>query len=104
MPRVPQGRPATVVRQTPRGGTAMRRVRVRVADPDPRYLTHCKAAFHRAGFEAETAGDGLDCVEKLRDSAPDALVLEPDLLWGGGEGVLAAMYEDESVPFIPVIA
>jgi DNA-binding response OmpR family regulator len=50
------------------------------------------------GYEVETASDGLDCVEKLRRLMPSVLVLDRELRWGGGDGVLAWLRERGS-PF-----
>ena len=33
----------------------------------------------------------------------DVLVMDPSLPWGGGDGVLAMMYEDPGIPVVPVI-
>ena len=78
-------------------------IRILLADADRsarrrygRYLAKC-------GFEVQTAASGLEAVAGLRTFQPDLLVLDPKLPWGGGEGVVALMYEDESVPLIPVI-
>lgn len=46
------------------------------------------------GFEIDTAADGLECLSKLRQTRPDLLILDLELLWGGGEGVLAILRED----------
>lgn len=46
------------------------------------------------GFEVETAGDGLECLAKLRQFVPDLLILDLDMLWGGGGGVLGVISED----------
>jgi DNA-binding response OmpR family regulator len=56
------------------------------------------------GFDVTTANGGVECVEKLRDYAPDVLVLEPSIPWGGGDGVLALIREESDVPQVPVIA
>jgi CheY-like chemotaxis protein len=55
------------------------------------------------GYEVETSTDGLDCLAKLRDATPDLLVLDLELPWGGGDGVLAWLREDGSAPKIPVL-
>jgi len=78
-------------------------VRVLVADPDPSTLALYSLGLTRAGFEVATASNGLDCVSKLRSFEPDLLVLEPELLWGDGAGILARMREDADVPTVPVI-
>lgn len=46
------------------------------------------------GFEAETASSGLDCLEKLRQSMPDVLVLDLELDWGGSDGILAWLKDE----------
>jgi DNA-binding response OmpR family regulator len=42
-------------------------------------------------------------MHRLREQAADALVLDPDLPWGGGEGVLAVMSGTPQWADIPVI-
>lgn len=55
------------------------------------------------GMQVETAGDGLECVAKVRDNVPDLIILDAELLWGGGDGVLDWLrYEWPGAP-IPVI-
>ncbi|QDV35224.1 response regulator [Tautonia plasticadhaerens] len=55
------------------------------------------AAYFRAiGFEVETADDGLRCLDLLREDRHDALVIDMDLRWGGGDGVLSWLAGDES--------
>jgi DNA-binding NtrC family response regulator len=51
----------------------------------------------------ETSLDGLDCLEKLRRVEPAVLELDPEVRWGGGDGVLAWMREESLMPCIPVI-
>lgn len=52
------------------------------------------AALMRQGFDVVTADDGLQCLERLRESLPDVLVIEPELPWGGGDGVLEMVHEE----------
>jgi two-component system OmpR family response regulator len=77
--------------------------RVLLADPDEELVASYCAFLLLDGFDAISATDALDCVAKLRAFKPDALVLDPALPWGQGEGVLAMMYEDPRVPLIPVM-
>jgi hypothetical protein len=44
-----------------------------------------------------------NCIAMLRAHAPDLLVLGPSLRWGGCDGVLARLREDDSLPSIPVL-
>ena len=61
-----------------------------------RYLWHC-------GHEAKVASNGLECVDILRREEPDVVVLGREMLWGGGDGVLAVMQQDHEWSRIPVI-
>ena len=63
-------------------------VRVLMADPDESLRPVYRGPLFEEGFELVTAASGLECVARLRDRVPDVLVLEPQLPWGGGEGVL----------------
>ena len=51
------------------------------------------------GLRAEMADSGLQCVAKLRRQVPDLLVLDLDLPWGGGDGVLGFLHEEPQ--FLP---
>jgi len=55
------------------------------------------------GCEVETISGGVECLAKLRQSAPDVLILDFDLPWGGGDGVLAWLRENEEAPVVPVV-
>lgn len=55
------------------------------------------------GYHVETAADGLECWSKLRARSPDALVLDVDILWGGGDGVLARLQEDADGAVAPAV-
>jgi response regulator RpfG family c-di-GMP phosphodiesterase len=50
-----------------------------------------------------TAPNALKCVRRLRHVVPDVLVLEPQLPWGGGDGVLSIMRDEPSLTGIPVM-
>lgn len=55
------------------------------------------------GFQVETAESGLDCVTKLRQFVPDLLILDLELPWGGGDGVLGMMREHARLASVPVL-
>ncbi len=78
-------------------------VRVLIADPDEYLLDSYRGYLEQHGFAVLTATTGLECVQRLRDSGPDVLVLEPSIPWGWGDGVLAMMHEESDVPSLPVI-
>jgi response regulator RpfG family c-di-GMP phosphodiesterase len=77
-------------------------VRVLIADPDEGLLEDYRGHL-REEFELATATNGVECLARLRERAPDVLVLEPQLPWGGGEGVLAVMHQVSPLTIIPVM-
>ena len=45
------------------------------------------------GWQVDAAVDALECLAKLRRSVPDLLILDLELPWGGGDGVLGLLRE-----------
>jgi CheY-like chemotaxis protein len=45
------------------------------------------------GWEVDVAVDALECFAKLRRRVPDLLILDLELPWGGGDGVLGLLRE-----------
>lgn len=80
-----------------------RPIRVLIADPDESLRSLYRGPLLQEGFDVSTASGGLECVERLRDHVPDLLVLEPQLPWGGGEGVLAIMGGSPELANVPVM-
>jgi len=74
-----------------------------MADPDESLRPVYRGPLFDEGFELVTAASGLECVARLRERVPDVLVLEPQLPWGGGEGVLAMMGEIPALATVPVM-
>jgi DNA-binding response OmpR family regulator len=78
-------------------------IRVLMADPDPSLGAMYRETLLQQGFELVTAATGVACVARLRQRPPDVLVLEPQLLWGGGDGVLAIMGDVPKLAAVPVM-
>lgn len=74
-----------------------------VAEADRAAVTAHVRELEAAGFAVLTAGDGLECVERLRTALPDVLVLDAEILWGGGDGILAVCQEETLLRSIPAI-
>jgi DNA-binding response OmpR family regulator len=74
-----------------------------MADPDESLRPVYRGPLFEQGFELATAASGLECLARLRERSPDVLVLEPQLPWGGGEGVLAIMGEVPQLATVPVM-
>ncbi len=88
------------VQSRPNGSTP---IRVLMADPDPSLPLVYREPLLREGFDLGTAASGLECVARLRERVPDVLVLEPQMPWGGGDGVLAIMDESPDLAMVPVM-
>ncbi len=65
-----------------------------IADADAQSCGRLRDFFSRFGFAVETASNGLECLGKLRTLEPDVLILELNMPWGGGDGVVARLHED----------
>ena len=76
---------------------------VLIADPDVALQAAYRAPLAEKDIESVTAFSGLECIARMRDRVPDALVLEPHLPWGGGDGVLALMSELPQLANVPVM-
>ncbi len=74
-----------------------------IAESDDTLIEVFRLYCSRSGYDVETAAGGLECLRKLRRSSCQLLVLDVDLPWGGGDGVLALMREDPRLARIPVI-
>lgn len=73
-------------------------MRVLIADSNELILAVYQQCLQRYGFQVITANDALTCVAKLCEFHPDILVLDPNLSWGGGDGVLDLIYAEVEVP------
>lgn len=74
-----------------------------LADGDTELCDLYLRFFSERGYDVETASDGLECLEKLRRRTPTAVVLDLDLRWGGGDGVLAWLREEGATAGVPVV-
>lgn len=61
--------------------------------PNYRWRSYHKR-LDEAGFSVRLTNSGVDCVTALRDFNPNVLVLDPNIPWGGGDGVLALCNEE----------
>jgi DNA-binding response OmpR family regulator len=78
-------------------------IRVLMADPDPSIHSAYRWPLLEEGFEVTPALSGLECFERMIEYVPDVLVLEPQLPWGGGAGVLAMMGVNPALANVPVM-
>lgn len=76
-------------------------MRVVIADRDAALLETLQSFLWFRGHDAETATNGMECLEAMREFRPDVVVLESGLL--GGDGILNIMAEDPTLRDIPAI-
>jgi len=76
---------------------------VLLADGDAELCELYQMFLSDCGYEVETATDGLECLEKLRQASPAILVLDLALRWGGPDGVLEWLRKERSFSHIRVI-
>jgi DNA-binding NtrC family response regulator len=74
-----------------------------MADGDTILLLLYQAFLIGEDIEVRTASTGLECLEQLRRWRPDVLVLDAELLWGAGAGVLSVRGEEPTLPVVPVL-
>jgi DNA-binding NtrC family response regulator len=74
-----------------------------IAQSDELTLDAMKQYLLLRGYEIETARGGVECLEKLRGNTGGVLILDLELSWGGGDGVLSIMRDDPFLARIPVI-
>lgn len=87
-------------------GEAMMSVRILIADSDEFLMATYREHLSHHGAVVSTATTGLACIDRLREFTPDVLILDPAILWGGGDGVLAVMDEEPTIrpPFVLLLA
>jgi CheY-like chemotaxis protein len=78
-------------------------IRVLIADPDESLQAMYRGPLLQEGFEVTSVLSGLECIPHLHEHTPDVLVLEPQLPWGGGDGVLEIMGDNPPLANIPVM-
>lgn len=64
-----------------------------VADGESPSRDALERFFLGCGFRVETAGDGLECLNKLRSLQPDVLVADLDTPWGGAAAIMGFLHE-----------
>lgn len=87
----------------PKMRTASNKPTLLLADSDEALLDVMRRGLALRGFEVETATGGVECLSKLRLGTAEVVVLNLELFWGGGDGVLAVMQNDPALARIPVV-
>jgi len=77
--------------------------RLLIADSDAELRDMFRRYFSASGFDIAMADDGLECLEQFRQFLPDVLVVEREMPWGGGDGVLGRLREEYPLLAIDVV-
>jgi two-component system chemotaxis response regulator CheB len=93
-----------MIAQPQRRADDLTAVRVLLAEPHESLRDDYAGFLRGCGATVACAGNGVECIEQLRLIQPHVLVLEPEIPWGGGAGVIDWMLSDPALPTTPVIA
>jgi CheY-like chemotaxis protein len=74
-----------------------------VADGDAEHRDRVCRFFFQRGLKVEPASNGLECVTKIQVHEPDLLIVDLDMPWGGGDGVIAWLKETEGSSKTPAV-
>ena len=81
----------------------MSRPRILVVDDDAFIRRPLQYLLERAGFEADVAVDGVECMEKVKDSRPDLICLDVMMPNQDGFVTCEAIRREESLKDVPII-
>jgi CheY-like chemotaxis protein len=74
-----------------------------IASVDGDLQQGCQRYFTAAGYTVESAAGGIDCLSRLEALGSAVLILDLEVPWGGGDGVLARLREDLATIPVPVV-
>lgn len=77
--------------------------RILVVDDEADIRLVLSARLAAAGYEVETAADGLEALSRVRSSPPDAVLLDLMLPGIDGFGVCAMLKRDQRFSHIPIM-
>jgi DNA-binding response OmpR family regulator len=69
--------------------------RVLLAEPDDALCEIYARFFSHHGLDVRAATGGTDCMEKIALFNPDVVILDTELKWGGADGVLARLKDED---------
>jgi len=75
---------------------------VLIANTDEALCRSLRHLLSRRSYHVESAHDGLECLTKLRQTKPDLCLLDLNLPWGGGDGVLECLREEAANQPLPI--
>lgn len=76
---------------------------VLIVDDEPMTRDLLRLMLERAGFDISEAEDGIDALEKIKDNAPDAVILDVMMPRMDGVTVCEILRREEATANLPVI-
>ncbi len=77
--------------------------RILVVDDEPDFVSIVKKNLEKAGFDVEVAYDGVEGMDKVKESPPDAIVLDVMMPEKDGYKVCSELKRDEKYADIPIL-
>ena len=77
--------------------------RILVVDDEPDVRNFLAACIEDAGFQVETAVDGVDALEKVREDPPDLMTLDMVMPRKSGLKVIKELRAEEKFKSLPII-
>lgn len=74
-----------------------------VADRNSVVRKSCRRFFTASGYDVSAEVDALQCIEQLQSLSPDLPILDPEIPWRGGAGVLSWLQEQTPPPTVAVV-
>jgi CheY-like chemotaxis protein len=87
-----------------RSTVSLRARTILVVDDDPSIVQVLSMCLAGEGFQVDTATNGAEALEKVRSSAPDAILLDLRMPVMSGQEFLEAWRSDSPAHTVPVIA
>ncbi|SHI75372.1 two-component system, OmpR family, alkaline phosphatase synthesis response regulator PhoP [Desulfatibacillum alkenivorans DSM 16219] len=77
--------------------------RILVVDDEPDFCAIVKSYLEKEGYAVETAYDGVEGIDKVKESPPDAIVLDVMMPEKDGYAVCSELKSDEKYQDIPIV-
>ena len=85
------------------GTEAPSTTRILIVDDHEDNVEVIRARLEASGYQIESAADGIEALERVRQSPPDLILLDVMMPHIDGIEVARRIKADESLPFIPII-